>query len=193
MAILLVVYQIGSALDHIHNVGVIHRDVKMENILIWEGNQKIIISIWIFFALSIDLFWLSKSLRLIKITNFLDGNLKLMDFGLAKWLIRRQRTGTICGTLSYMAPEVMNSGKVVQPDNGETKYFGYGHTADWWSLGVITYCMKFLREPFLLLDSNSLRKSSTLEKDVEQSHTNMERYNQYKVVITSMSLWSNNF
>ena len=114
-----------------------------------------------------------------------------MDFGLAKWLIRRQRTGTICGTLSYMAPEVMNSGKVVQPDNGETKYFGYGHTADWWSLGVMIYGMKFLRKPFLLLDSNSLRKSSTLEKDVEQSHTNMERYNQYKVVITSMSF--NNF
>ena len=34
------VYQIGSALDHIHNVGVIHRDVKMENILIGEGNSK---------------------------------------------------------------------------------------------------------------------------------------------------------
>ena len=33
------VYQIGSALDHIHNVGVIHRDVKMENILIGEGNS----------------------------------------------------------------------------------------------------------------------------------------------------------
>ena len=39
LAILLVVYQIGSALDHIHNVGVIHRDVKMENILIGQGNH----------------------------------------------------------------------------------------------------------------------------------------------------------
>lgn len=76
LTILLLVHQIGSALDHIHNVGVIHRDVKMENILLGA-----------------------------------DGNLKLTDFGLAKWLGRRQRTGTICGTLSYMAPEVMNSGK----------------------------------------------------------------------------------
>jgi len=62
LVILLVVYQVGTALDHIHNVGVVHRDVKMENILIGQ-----------------------------------DGNLKLMDFGLAKWLNKRQRTGTICG------------------------------------------------------------------------------------------------
>ena len=32
-------HQIGSALDHIHNVGVIHRDVKMENILLGAGNR----------------------------------------------------------------------------------------------------------------------------------------------------------
>ena len=36
---LLLVHQIGSALDHIHNVGVIHRDVKMENILLGAGNR----------------------------------------------------------------------------------------------------------------------------------------------------------
>ena len=53
MAILLVVYQIGSALDHIHNVGVIHRDVKMENILIGEGNSKNH-HFYLFFALSIN-------------------------------------------------------------------------------------------------------------------------------------------
>ena len=39
LTILLLVHQIGSALDHIHNVGVIHRDVKMENILLGAGNR----------------------------------------------------------------------------------------------------------------------------------------------------------
>ena len=39
ITILLLVHQIGSALDHIHNVGVIHRDVKMENILLGAGNR----------------------------------------------------------------------------------------------------------------------------------------------------------
>ena len=107
-----------------------------------------------------------------------------MDFGLAKWLNKRKRTGTICGTLSYMAPEVMNSGKVVLPENGETKYFGYGHSADWWSLGVIIYSMKFLRKPFLLLDSSSLRNSSPVEKDGEQCHANMERLESYPTLFS---------
>ena len=107
-----------------------------------------------------------------------------MDFGLAKWLNKRKRTGTICGTLSYMAPEVMNSGKVVLPENGETKYFGYGHSADWWSLGVIIYSMKFLRKPFLLLDSSSLRNSSPVEKDGEQCHANMERLESYQTLFS---------
>ena len=107
-----------------------------------------------------------------------------MDFGLAKWLNKRKRTGTICGTLSYMAPEVMNSGKVVLPENGETKYFGYGHSADWWSLGVIIYSMKFLRKPFLLLDSSSLKNSSPVEKDGEQCHANMERLESYQTLFS---------
>ena len=107
-----------------------------------------------------------------------------MDFGLAKWLNKRKRTGTICGTLSYMAPEVMNSGKMVLPENGETKYFGYGHSADWWSLGVIIYSMKFLRKPFLLLHSSSLRNSSPVEMDGEQCHANMERLESYQTLFS---------
>ena len=99
-----------------------------------------------------------------------------MDFGLSKWLNKRQRTGTICGTLSYMAPEVMNSGKVIEPEDGVAKYFGYGHSSDWWSLGVIIYSLKFLRKPFLQLDSSLLdRSSSIFEKAKEPSHINMER------------------
>ena len=43
-------------------------------------------------------------LKNILISEF--GNLNISDFGLAKWLNRHQRTSTICGTLSFMAPEV---------------------------------------------------------------------------------------
>ncbi|WAR03418.1 S6KL-like protein [Mya arenaria] len=69
--------------------------------------------------------------RDMKMENLLfdaEGHLQLTDFGLAKWLARGEKTRTVCGTLQYMAPEVL----AVYP---------YGHTADWWSLGILVYAM----------------------------------------------------
>ncbi|XP_039752894.1 serine/threonine-protein kinase S6KL isoform X1 [Pararge aegeria] len=54
-----------------------------------------------------------------------DYHIQLVDFGLSKWLSIGSRTTTLCGTLKYMAPEVVQR----EP---------YGHAADWWSLGVLT-------------------------------------------------------
>ncbi|XP_037294477.1 serine/threonine-protein kinase S6KL isoform X2 [Manduca sexta] len=53
-----------------------------------------------------------------------DYHIQLIDFGLSKWLSVGSRTNTLCGTLKYMAPEVLSR----EP---------YGHAVDWWSLGVI--------------------------------------------------------
>lgn len=100
-SVLMVCYQVGSALTYIHDVGIVHRDVKMENILVSSRS----------------------------------GQLQLTDFGLAKWLGKRQRTGTICGTLAYMAPEVLEANS-------------YGHAVDWWSLGVCAYALAFQKMPF---------------------------------------------
>lgn len=69
--------------------------------------------------------------RDMKMENLLfdiHGHIQLTDFGLAKWLARGEKTRTVCGTLQYMAPEVL----AVYP---------YGHTADWWSLGILMYAM----------------------------------------------------
>lgn len=54
----------------------------------------------------------------------IGGHVQLVDFGLSKWLSYGGRTSTVCGTLRYMAPEVIS----LQP---------YGHAVDWWALGVI--------------------------------------------------------
>ncbi|CAH1638305.1 unnamed protein product [Spodoptera littoralis] len=54
-----------------------------------------------------------------------DCHIRLIDFGLSKWLSIGSRTTTLCGTLKYMAPEVLSR----EP---------YGHAVDWWSLGVLT-------------------------------------------------------
>lgn len=66
--------------------------------------------------------------RDIKLENILidaDGHIKLVDFGLCKKLGTRGRTKSFCGTVEYMAPEVVNG-------------TGHNTSADWWALGVLT-------------------------------------------------------
>ncbi|XP_019586979.2 ribosomal protein S6 kinase-related protein isoform X4 [Rhinolophus sinicus] len=56
------------------------------------------------------------------------GHLKLTDFGLSRHLPQGARAYTICGTLQYMAPEVLSGGP-------------YNHAADWWSLGILLFSL----------------------------------------------------
>uniref|UniRef100_A0A8C0VZJ3 Protein kinase domain-containing protein n=1 Tax=Castor canadensis TaxID=51338 RepID=A0A8C0VZJ3_CASCN len=56
------------------------------------------------------------------------GHLKLTDFGMSRHLSQGARAYTICGTLQYMAPEVLSGGP-------------YNHAADWWSLGVLLFSL----------------------------------------------------
>ncbi|KAG1655064.1 putative serine/threonine-protein kinase [Nymphon striatum] len=69
--------------------------------------------------------------RDLKMENILldsDGHVQLIDFGLAKWLHHGDRARTICGTIQYMAPEILNM-------------TSYTHAVDWWSLGIIMYAL----------------------------------------------------
>ncbi|TGJ84183.1 hypothetical protein E0Z10_g4569 [Xylaria hypoxylon] len=58
-----------------------------------------------------------------------DWNLKLVGFGLAKVVGDEDFTTTLCGTLSYVAPEILCEGR----------HRMYNKAVDIWSLGVVLY------------------------------------------------------
>jgi tRNA A-37 threonylcarbamoyl transferase component Bud32 len=75
--------------------------------------------------------------RDIKPENILcDGNrLVLTDFGLSKFIMPDFKLSEMCGTLDYVAPEVIYN-------------LGYGKESDIWSLGIICYLVYYGRLPF---------------------------------------------
>lgn len=91
--------------------------------------------------LAITLDYLHKSgiiYRDLKLENILidnEGHIKLIDFGLSKLVKLGERAATICGTLQYMAPEILNGDE-------------YCHVVDWWSLGVVMYILLAGKYPY---------------------------------------------
>lgn len=58
--------------------------------------------------------------------------MKLADFGLSKRITENTHLKTFCGSLAYLAPEILNR-KVV------SQTYNYTHKVDSWSFGVILY------------------------------------------------------
>eukprot|EP01065_Artemidia_motanka_P043182 TRINITY_DN594_c5_g1_i1.p1 TRINITY_DN594_c5_g1~~TRINITY_DN594_c5_g1_i1.p1 ORF type:complete len:883 (+),score=228.67 TRINITY_DN594_c5_g1_i1:96-2651(+) len=60
-----------------------------------------------------------------------EGHVMLTDFGFAKTVGRDETNTTRCGTLPYMAPEILT------PATDQ----GYSFEVDWWALGVLLFLM----------------------------------------------------
>jgi len=106
--------QIVGALIYIHDLNIIHRDLKLENIMVNFDSEK-------------D----KEELNMMK------AKVKIIDFGFAIILPSKfSLTNSAVGTFMYMDPKIIaefNSQALVD------KSRGYGKEADIWSLGCICY------------------------------------------------------
>jgi hypothetical protein len=116
--------EIGAALDHAHQQGVVHRDVKPENVLV-DTTER---------APSGRAQLRSSQERP---TDAEAGRVKITDFGIAKLLDAQgvTSTGQVLGSPAHMAPEQIEGGEV-------------SARADVFGLGVLLYECMVGRLPF---------------------------------------------
>ncbi|KAI9022116.1 kinase-like domain-containing protein, partial [Hyaloraphidium curvatum] len=114
-----VIVQVALAVHHLHRIGIVHRDIKLENLLFAPSP-------------SYDPSLPTDDPRMQEDGGI--GTVKLADFGLSKE-IHHDLTATPCGTIGYTAPEIVLSNP-------------YSKNVDIWALGCVLYTLLCGYPPF---------------------------------------------
>ena len=114
-----IIKQIVSGIQYLHNKKILHRDLKLDNILVHFENEE------------------DKE-------NMLKCKIKIIDFGFARYLNDDVLAQSVLGSPINMSPQILM--KMRKIDNN--KSFGYDQKADIWSLGTICYELLIGFPPF---------------------------------------------
>jgi len=152
--------QIVDGIKYIHSKKIMHRDLKLENILVNfdDENDK-------------------KNLNMLKAT------IKIIDFGFATYLGSKNVRYSTLGSPINMDPILL---KKMADKNGFTKNMGYDEKADIWSLGTVCYELLIGEGVFNAQNMNDLVKKvelgtyhipTNLSKEVVSFLNGMLQYN----------------
>ncbi|WKX88405.1 hypothetical protein Q1695_008219 [Nippostrongylus brasiliensis] len=158
--------ELTCAIEYVHSLGFIHRDIKPDNILIDQhGHIKLTD-----FGLCTGLRWThdrryygpenesepthvrADSFTLPPEVAAMEQNMKVLNIRHQK---KRDQAHSVVGTGNYMAPEVILK-------------IGHTQLCDWWSVGVILYEMVFGRPPFMSITDDP--------KETQYKIVNWSRY-----------------
>ncbi|KAJ3128758.1 hypothetical protein HK098_003524 [Nowakowskiella sp. JEL0407] len=170
------------ALEEIHSLGIVHRDIKPDNFLITADGHIRLSD----FGLATDMHYIRSSdyytQHRAETERQLSNSLSMLSISLSpptspekpKVLHRRSETCySVVGTNNYIAPEIL-SGQ------------GYDQRCDWWSLGVIIFEMLYGYPPFASESKQNTKKKIVSWRKYLRFPSSIRVSNEAKDLITKL-------